>query len=88
MNKTLECFLMGLEAAKNLPKDLKTSDASSWVAVIDEIYQKLNDEQTSKLLQLSDDPTEADRLVEKLNKHKVLSEYYRRIFIRHDFHRI
>ena len=66
---------MGLEAAKNLPKDLKTSDASSWVAIIDDIYQKLNDEQTSKLLQLSDDPTEADRLVEKLNKHKVLANF-------------
>ena len=58
-------------ATSNVPKELKTSDMSKWSGLISDIYAKLNDEQTAKLLQLSDDKNEADRVVDKLNKHKV-----------------
>ena len=58
-------------ATSNVLKELKTSDMSKWSGLISDIYAKLNDEQTAKLLQLSDDKNEADRVVDKLNKHKV-----------------
>ena len=65
--------MLGLNSmtTSNLPKKLKTAELSSWSGLISEVYAKLNNEQTSKLLQLSDDPSEADRVVDKLNKHKV-----------------
>jgi len=68
----LEFFLLGLGTNQNVPKDLKTNNVEQWTQLISNIYSQLNDEQTTKLLQLSDDQTEADRLVDKLNKHKVM----------------
>jgi len=71
----LEFFVLGLNSmtTSNLPKKLKTAELSSWSGLISEVYAKLNNEQTSKLLQLSDDPSEADRVVDKLNKHKMMA---------------
>ena len=66
-----EFFLLGLGTNQNVPKDLKTDKVGEWTQLINKIYSDLNDEQTTKLLQLSDDQSEADRLVDKLNKHKV-----------------
>ena len=56
---------------ESVPNELKSSKIPSWLQIIGNINAELDSSKVANLLLLSDDPSEADRIAEKINKHKV-----------------
>jgi len=68
----LEYFLENIDM-ESVPNELKSSKISSWLQIISSINAELDSNKLANLLLLSDDPSEADRIAEKINKHKVMA---------------
>ena len=66
----LEYFLENIDM-ESVPNELKSSKIPSWLQIIGNVNAELDSSKLANLLLLSDDPSEADRIAEKINKHKV-----------------
>jgi len=68
----LEYFLENIDM-ESVPNELKSSKIPSWLQIIGNVNAELDSSKVANLLLLSDDPSEADRIAEKINKHKVMA---------------
>ena len=65
-----EYFLENIDM-ESVPNELKSSKIPTWLQIIGNVNAELDSSKLANLLLLSDDPSEADRIAEKINKHKV-----------------